>query len=88
MQTASAGGARLAERTGTSYILAMTNVERLEREIEALSPEERANFRAWYEAFDAAEWDRQVEKDVKAGRLDRLAEAALADYEAGRSRKL
>ena len=66
----------------------MTKIERLEREIEALSPEERVNFRAWYEAFDAAEWDRQLETDVAAGRLDRLAEAALADHQAGRSRPL
>jgi len=66
----------------------MTKIERLEREVEALSPEERAHFRAWYEAFDAAEWDRQLEADVAAGRLDRLAEAALADHQAGRSRPL
>lgn len=66
----------------------MTKVERLEREIEALSAEERANFRAWFEAFDAAEWDRQFESDASAGRLDRLAEAALAEYKAGRARPL
>ena len=36
----------------------MTRIERLEREIEALSPEERAKFRAWYEVYDAADWDR------------------------------
>ena len=66
----------------------MTKIERLEREIEALSPEERANFRAWYEAYDAAEWDRALEADAAAGRLDRLAAAALADHQAGRSRPL
>ncbi|HEY5218971.1 MAG TPA: hypothetical protein VIJ16_04135 [Gemmatimonadaceae bacterium] len=66
----------------------MTKIERLEREIEALSPEERANFRAWYEVYDAAEWDRALEADAAAGRLDRLAEAALADHQAGRSRAL
>ncbi len=66
----------------------MTKIEHLEREVEALSPEERANFRTRYEAFDAAEWDRQLEADVAAGRLDRLAEAALADHQAGRSRPL
>ena len=54
----------------------MTRVERLEREIERLLPEERVAFREWYEAFDAAEWDRQMEADVAAGKLDRVATAA------------
>lgn len=66
----------------------MIKVERLEREIQSLSPEEQVAFRQWYEAFDAAEWDRQLEADVTANRLDRVAEAALADYRAGRARPL
>ena len=66
----------------------MTTVEQLERAIEGLSPEERASFRAWFEAWDAAEWDRQIEADVAAGKLDALAEKALAVHRAGRSRAL
>ncbi len=65
-----------------------TRIERLEREIENLSQVERAAFREWYEAYDAAEWDRQLETDAAAGKLDRVAEAALADYRAGRTRPL
>ncbi len=65
-----------------------TRIERLEREIESLSPVERAAFREWYEAYDAAEWDRQLEADAAAGKLDRVAEAALADYRAGRIQPL
>ena len=66
----------------------MTKVEELERRIQGLTVEERAQFRAWYEAYDAAEWDRQLEADVAAGKLDGLANAALADHRAGRSRGL
>jgi len=66
----------------------MTKVEQLEQAVERLSPEERASFRAWYAEFDAAGWDQQFEADVAAGRLDRLADAALAEHSAGRSRKL
>jgi hypothetical protein len=66
----------------------MTKVEKLEREIRGLSTEELASFREWFAAFDAAAWDRQLEADVKAGKLDTLADAALADHRAGRSRKL
>ena len=66
----------------------MTKVERLEKEIQELSPQELATFRRWFERFDAAAWDRQFEEDVKAGRLDRLAEQAVSEHEAGKSRKL
>ena len=45
-------------------------------------------FRVWFESFDAAEWDRQIEGDAAAGKLDRLAEEALAEYRAGRTRPL
>ena len=66
----------------------MTKVEKLEREVRGLTPQELGQFREWFAAFDAAEWDRQFEADVKAGRLDALADAALADHREGRSQKL
>lgn len=64
----------------------MTNVEKLEREVAALSAGELAEFRRWYAEFDAATWDRRVEADARAGALDRLADEALAEHRAGRSR--
>ena len=66
----------------------MTKIEKLESEVRDLTPEELAQFREWFAAFDAAEWDRQFEADVKAGKLDSLADAALADHRHGRSQKL
>lgn len=66
----------------------MTNVEKLERDVEALTPEERSSFREWFATFDAAEWDSQFERDAVSGALDKLADAALAEHRAGRSRPL
>ena len=66
----------------------MTKIESLEREIRKLSSEELSQFRRWFASFDAAVWDRQLEADAAAGKLDTLANAALADHQAGRSRKL
>lgn len=66
----------------------MTKVEQLEQAVEKLTPEERASFRAWFSEFDAAEWDRELASDIAAGMLDRLAEEALAEHRAGRSRPL
>jgi hypothetical protein len=53
-----------------------------------LPADQLAEFRAWFEAFDAASFDEKIERDAKAGRLDRLAERALADFRAGRAREL
>ncbi len=37
---------------------------------------------------EAEAWDRQIEADSNAGRLDQLASQALADFELGRATKL
>ncbi len=66
----------------------MTKVEKLEREVRNLSAKQLTSFREWFAAFDAAKWDRQIEDDVQAGKLDRLADEALSEHHAGRSRKL
>ena len=51
----------------------MSKIEKIEQEIQALSPEELAQFRAWFLEYDWAAWDRQIERDSQAGRLDHLA---------------
>jgi len=56
--------------------------------VELLDPARRDQFRAWFERFDAADWDQQLENDVEAGALDWLADEALADLKAGRCRQL
>ena len=68
--------------------MAMTTLEDIEKALSELPPDQLAEFRAWFEAFDAARFDERIERDAKAGRLDRLAEQALADFRAGRARPL
>ncbi len=55
----------------------------LENAISQLAPEQLAKFRDWFEAFAAARFDSKIERDAKAGKLDRLAEQALADFREG-----
>lgn len=52
--------------------------------VSLLSPEDLAAFRTWFAEFDAAAWDKQIEKDVAAGRLDVLAQKALKHLREGR----
>ena len=66
----------------------MGKIERLEQEIRALSDEEFAELRRRIMEYDAEAWDRQIEADVKAGKLDRLAEEALRDYGEGRTKEI
>ena len=66
----------------------MTSLQAIEAALEQLDPAGRARFRAWFERFDAEDWDQQLEHDVEAGALDWLAEEALADLKAGRCRQL
>ncbi|MDZ7992896.1 MAG: hypothetical protein RM022_024035 [Nostoc sp. EfeVER01] len=62
----------------------MSTLKEVELAISQLSPEDLAAFRAWFAEFDAAAWDKQIEKDVAAGRLDALAEKALKHLREGR----
>ena len=66
----------------------MGKVERIEQEVRKLSSEELAQFRAWFLEYDWAAWDRQIERDVRAGKLDDLAEKALRDHAAGKTKPL
>ncbi len=63
-------------------------IEDLEKAVAKLPPDELAQFRDWFDAFDAARLDQKIERDAKAGKLDRLAEQALADFREGRTREL
>ena len=66
----------------------MGKIEKLEQEIRDLSDQELAQFRRWFAEFDAEVWDRPLEADVAAGKLDRLAEKALRDHAEGRTKPL
>lgn len=63
----------------------MSKVEALAKKVSGLSAEELLEFRRWFAEFDASAWDHQIERDVKAGRLDALADEALLGHAAGKS---
>jgi hypothetical protein len=64
------------------------SVDEIEKAIPKLSSEERTRLLKLLEEMDAAEWDRQFEEDVKAGKLDKLAEEALEEHKKGLTREL
>jgi hypothetical protein len=66
----------------------MTKVEAVEQQIQELTSEELEAFRTWFAEYDPEVWDRQIEADARSGRLDELAEQALAAHRRGESREL
>jgi len=66
----------------------MSELEQLEQRIRKLSPDQLAKFRAWFIEFDHLMWDRQIEADSKAGKLDGLVAEALAEFKAGKAREI
>jgi hypothetical protein len=66
----------------------MTRIESIETEVQRLNGDELADFRRWFAEFDARAWDQQMEDDVRAGKLDALAERALRAHAAGKSTRL
>jgi hypothetical protein len=68
--------------------MAAMTLKDLEQAVAQLPPDDLARFRAWFEAFDAARFDDKIERDAKAGKLDRLADGAIDDLRKGRAREL
>ena len=66
----------------------MSTIQEIEHAVQQLPPSDLAAFRAWFVEFDAHIWDEQIERDAASGRLDALAEEALADLRAGRCTEL
>lgn len=64
----------------------VSQIEMLKQNVRQLSPSELSAFRAWFINFDAIEWDHQMETDSETGKLDRLAQSALQEHRAGKTK--
>ena len=63
-------------------------IKEIERQVKKL-PRPRLNaFREWFRRFDSDEWDRQIQRDVRTGRLARFAKEALASYKTGKAKEI
>ena len=63
-------------------------VKDIKSAIAQLSSEEMAELSEWFDEYRADCWDRQIEEDAEAGRLDALIRQAEKDFNAGRFRPL
>ena len=51
----------------------MTAIEELEAAVINLPADKLFQFSQWFEEFMAEQWDKKIEADILAGRLDKIA---------------
>ena len=73
---------------GRIWYTSLMSVQEIEKAISRLPAPEVAQVASWIERYQADLWDRQIEQDALAGRLDALGEQADREFEAGRCRPL
>jgi hypothetical protein len=59
------------------------STQELEEAIRQLPYEEFNRLARWIDEYRADVWDRQIEADIRAGRLDEAGRRADADFDAG-----
>ncbi len=64
----------------------MSTVDEIKQAIERLPKEEFWHLSSWVIQRHENEWDRQLERDIQAGRLDRFAQEALQEQREGKTR--
>jgi hypothetical protein len=62
----------------------MTKLEKIEQDIETLSQADVRKLADWLEEYKADLWDRQIEVDAKAGKLDTLIAEARQEIVEGK----
>ena len=66
----------------------MSTVQEIETAIQKLKPQEIHEVADWLQELREELWDKQIEADARAGKLDKLMEEAREDYRAGRTKPL
>ncbi len=66
----------------------MIQIELLEQQIAELDDISFAKLRDWFIEYDQTRWDKKIEADSNAGKLDFLINAALAEHQAGTTKDL
>jgi hypothetical protein len=65
-----------------------STIAEIQAAIQRLPASEGWKLLRWLEDYLNEEWDKEMERDAREGRLDHLIEEARADYKAGRCKPL
>jgi len=62
----------------------VSTIEEIEVAVSRLAPSDYEKFRKWLADYDNRLWDKEMEEDAGAGRLDALLNEGLDDLKNGR----
>jgi len=66
----------------------MSTVVEIERVLRTLPVKDAWRIAGWLQRYLDEKWDAQIDGDIAAGRLEKLADKAMRDYKAGRTKPL
>ncbi|MCL1469903.1 hypothetical protein [Argonema antarcticum] len=66
----------------------MSNLEQIEAAILSLPSNEFEQLKRWFFDLDYERWDEQLEQDIADGKLEALAQEAIAEFETGHCREI
>lgn len=66
----------------------MSNLEQIEAAILSLPSSEFERLKLWLLDLDYDRWDEQLEQDVADGKLESLAQEAIAEFKSGNCREI
>jgi hypothetical protein len=64
------------------------NITELKTAVKELSKNELAEFAKWFNEFQEALWDKQIEQDMKAGKFDALIRQAEQAFSEGKCKEI
>ena len=66
----------------------MSTVAEIEKALQTIPLDDARKVADWLQHYLDEKWDTQIDGDIDAGRLDKLADKAIEDYRAGRVKPL
>jgi hypothetical protein len=66
----------------------MSTLEQIEAAILTLASQDFERLRQWFFNLDYQRWDEQLEQDIADGKLEALAQEAIAEFESGQCREI
>ena len=64
------------------------SIAEIEEAIKKLSPPDLAELAAWFADYQSQQWEKQMEQDLDAGRLDNFLDEVEQEYDRGQAKAL
>jgi len=66
----------------------MTTVQLLEHNVRKLDRPNLAVFRNWFRKYDSNLWEEQISRDIRSGKLEKIAKEAILAHKKGKTKEL